>query len=175
MASSGARYVSVKFDVFPADMRDLKTCGSRDAGRLLPLDFGSKGFTIGRRPTSSLHYDDPTISGTHCRVFLRGHDVWVEDCSSNGTFVNNAKIGKGQQAVFPDGAILSLLRTPQHEPAPYAYQLLPEKESKTAPRTPTPEEEEPSVAERTSVDGGHFYSCVRLGVVGSSAQPHVSG
>lgn len=50
--------------------------------------------TLGRKPGNDIVLDNAAVSGQHCVFELRGlADVYVEDLgSTNGTFVNNAKV-----------------------------------------------------------------------------------
>ncbi|MFT3786615.1 MAG: trypsin-like peptidase domain-containing protein [Tepidisphaeraceae bacterium] len=59
-------------------------------------EFELPAVLIGRRDDVQVKFDanrDPLVSGHHARVTLEGNDTFIEDLgSSNGTFVNGAKI-----------------------------------------------------------------------------------
>lgn len=61
----------------------------------------SGGYLIGRHPECDVVIDDPVISNRHCLLFTenKGHDTTavLEDLSSNGTFVNEALVGRNQR------------------------------------------------------------------------------
>ncbi|KAL1896393.1 serine/threonine protein kinase [Sporothrix stenoceras] len=61
----------------------------------------SKGYLIGRHPECDVVIDDPIVSNRHCLIFAenKGHDTIaiIEDLSSNGTFVNEALVGRNQR------------------------------------------------------------------------------
>ncbi|CAK7272731.1 serine/threonine protein kinase [Sporothrix epigloea] len=61
----------------------------------------SKGYLIGRHPECDVVVDDPIISNRHCLIFAehKGHDTVaiLEDLSSNGTFINEALVGRNQR------------------------------------------------------------------------------
>ncbi|CAK7215431.1 serine/threonine protein kinase [Sporothrix eucalyptigena] len=61
----------------------------------------SKGYLIGRHPECDVVIDDPIVSNRHCLIFAehKGHDTVavIEDWSSNGTFVNEALVGRNQR------------------------------------------------------------------------------
>lgn len=61
----------------------------------------SKGYLIGRHPECDVVIDDPIVSNRHCLIFAenKGHDTVavIEDLSSNGTFVNEALVGRNQR------------------------------------------------------------------------------
>jgi len=52
-------------------------------------------MNIGRRPGSDILLDNLAVSGSHASIFTIGEDSFIQDLNStNGTFVNNKKIGK---------------------------------------------------------------------------------
>ena len=64
-------------------------------------------LAIGRsREKCSVVYNDTRISTIHCKITVKmpsstargalNPQVWLEDCSSNGTFVNSQLVGKGR-------------------------------------------------------------------------------
>ncbi|KAK1769592.1 kinase-like domain-containing protein [Phialemonium atrogriseum] len=59
------------------------------------------GYLIGRHPECDIVVDDPIVSNRHCLFFTenKGKDTVaiVEDLSSNGTFVNEAMVGRNQR------------------------------------------------------------------------------
>ncbi len=55
-------------------------------------------------------------SGQHCSVKrAEKHVVFLKDLSTNGTFVNGKKIGKGRQIALAAGQEFMLIRTPQEK------------------------------------------------------------
>lgn len=59
----------------------------------IPLDNPS--LTIGRKPDNDLVIDNPAVSGHHARVVHEGEGFFIEDLgSTNGTFLNDAKVEK---------------------------------------------------------------------------------
>ncbi|CZT42784.1 related to serine/threonine-protein kinase Chk2 [Rhynchosporium secalis] len=75
--------------------------------------IASGGYLIGRHPECDLIIDDPLISNRHCLLFTenKGGDTIavVEDLSSNGTFVNEAVIGRNKRRELKDKEELSVL------------------------------------------------------------------
>ena len=72
---------------------------------VVELSGGPAGgaLTVGRsRDKVDVHCDDPMVSALHCRLTVKQRSesstaqVWVEDLSSNGTFVNAQRVGKGR-------------------------------------------------------------------------------
>ncbi|KAI1311447.1 SMAD/FHA protein kinase [Xylaria venustula] len=61
----------------------------------------SGGYLIGRHPECDVVIDDPIVSNRHCLIFTenKGDDTIaiMEDLSSNGTFVNEAIVGRNQR------------------------------------------------------------------------------
>jgi len=63
-------------------------------GREFPLGFGT--LSVGRSTDNDLVFDDPSLSRKHARIHRDGGRLEVEDLgSSNGTFVNGRRVGKG--------------------------------------------------------------------------------
>ncbi|HZC67883.1 MAG TPA: FHA domain-containing protein [Nitrospirales bacterium] len=59
----------------------------------IPLD--KPRLTIGRKPDNDLVIDNPAVSGHHALIFSQEGAFFIEDLgSTNGTFVNDAKIQK---------------------------------------------------------------------------------
>jgi hypothetical protein len=57
----------------------------------IPLD--KPQFTIGRKPDNDLVIDNPAVSGHHALIFSEDGAFFIKDLgSTNGTFVNDAKI-----------------------------------------------------------------------------------
>ncbi|KAI1264136.1 kinase-like domain-containing protein [Xylariaceae sp. FL1019] len=61
----------------------------------------SGGYLIGRHPECDVVIDDPVVSNRHCLIFSENkgadHIAIIEDLSSNGTFVNEAIVGRNQR------------------------------------------------------------------------------
>ncbi|KAL2756346.1 hypothetical protein ACRALDRAFT_1042580 [Sodiomyces alcalophilus JCM 7366] len=81
--------------------------GTEDRKGKSPLQKGevngnlSGGYLIGRHPECDIVVDDPSVSNRHCLIFTenKGGDTVaiVEDLSSNGTFVNEAILGRNRR------------------------------------------------------------------------------
>ncbi|KAJ6106732.1 hypothetical protein N7512_010249 [Penicillium capsulatum] len=71
------------------------------------------GYLVGRHPECDLKIDIPTISNRHFLLFAekRKGDVvaMLEDLSSNGTFVNDAIVGRNKHRELEDGDEVSIL------------------------------------------------------------------
>jgi hypothetical protein len=53
--------------------------------------------TVGRHPESNIFLDDITVSRHHCRFMCEEGALLIEDSgSTNGTYVNGARIDKGR-------------------------------------------------------------------------------
>lgn len=64
---------------------------------------------IGRNSDCTISFpQDQHISGKHCRIHKEDGVIFVEDFSSNGTFINGQKVGKGQKNTIRDGDELTL-------------------------------------------------------------------
>ncbi|KAI8962690.1 checkpoint kinase 2-like protein [Daldinia sp. FL1419] len=82
-----------------ADASALKQEESFEKSKVKGVPSG--GYLIGRHPECDIIVDDPIVSNRHCLVFTenKGDDTVaiLEDMSSNGTFVNEAIVGRNQR------------------------------------------------------------------------------
>lgn len=73
----------------------------------------SGGYLVGRHPECDLVVEIPTISNRHCLLFSEhknGEIIAVlEDLSSNGTFVNEALVGRNNRRELGDGDEITVL------------------------------------------------------------------
>lgn len=78
-----------------------------------PTAFPAGGYLIGRHPECDMIIDIPTVSNRHCLIFnetRNGDTVAVlEDLSSNGTFVNEALVGRNKRRELEDGDEITIL------------------------------------------------------------------
>ncbi|KAJ7267704.1 kinase-like domain-containing protein [Mycena haematopus] len=85
----------------------LTPCLSQSIPRvLLPRD--SLEITVGRHSDNLVTFPGFKISNRHATIRWNGLEnvdsiITIEDTSSNGTFINGEKIGKGQQRLLKDG------------------------------------------------------------------------
>mmetsp|Transcript_4763 Transcript_4763/g.8437 ORF Transcript_4763/g.8437 Transcript_4763/m.8437 type:complete len:525 (-) Transcript_4763:18-1592(-) len=84
-----------------------------------PAQLPAEGeATVGRRPTNHVVCRDLAVSGQHCILHCqRLEPPVVEDCSTNGSFVNDVKLLKGQRRQLAAGDVLSLSTVPPAEEA----------------------------------------------------------
>jgi serine/threonine-protein kinase CHEK2 len=77
------------------------------------VGFPAGGYIIGRHPECDVIVDIPTISNRHCLIFSEhkhGETIAViEDLSSNGTFVNEAIVGRNKRRELEDGDEITIL------------------------------------------------------------------
>eukprot|EP00931_Biecheleriopsis_adriatica_P042218 TRINITY_DN2406_c0_g2_i1.p1 TRINITY_DN2406_c0_g2~~TRINITY_DN2406_c0_g2_i1.p1 ORF type:complete len:641 (-),score=181.39 TRINITY_DN2406_c0_g2_i1:46-1968(-) len=90
--------------------------------RLVPLHSSSEPpfplpqeggvIAIGRRPINTIVCKDISVSGKHCEIHCPGKSALphVVDCSSNGTYVNDERVAKGEQKALHVGDVVSLTK-----------------------------------------------------------------
>ena len=75
--------------------------------------FPAGGYLIGRHPECDLVLDIPTVSNRHCLFFTESRNgdaiAILEDLSSNGTFVNEALLGRNKRRELEDGDEITIL------------------------------------------------------------------
>lgn len=71
------------------------------------------GYLIGRHPECDRVIDNLTVSNRHCLLFNENKDgdaiAMLEDLSGNGTYVNNAYVGRNKRREMQDGDEVSIL------------------------------------------------------------------
>jgi serine/threonine-protein kinase CHEK2 len=77
------------------------------------VGFPAGGYLIGRHPECDMIVDIPTISNRHCLLFNESRNgdtiAVIEDLSSNGTFVNEALLGRNKRRELEDGDEITIL------------------------------------------------------------------
>ena len=75
--------------------------------------FPSGGYIIGRHPECDRVIANPCVSNRHCLIFKENKDgrpiAVVEDLSGNGTFINEAFVGRNKRRELKDGDELAIL------------------------------------------------------------------
>ncbi len=70
----------------------------------IQLQAGSN--SLGRGPANDFKLDDPSVSGTHCRIVMENGNAVITDLgSTNGTYVNRARV---KEAVLQPGQTIHL-------------------------------------------------------------------
>lgn len=91
-------------------------------------------YTIGRNSTNDIQISDNRLSGTHCKIFKDNDDnCWLEDTSSNGTFLDNHILGKGNKRMLTSGDKIYLLhqsKVKQNETIGYIFSLIMQEDGK---------------------------------------------
>lgn len=71
------------------------------------------GYLIGRHPECDRIVESPTVSNRHCLIFTEnrngGTAAILEDLSGNGTYVNDAIIGRNKRRELEDGDEISVV------------------------------------------------------------------
>eukprot|EP01002_Notosolenus_urceolatus_P010817 NODE_382_length_2135_cov_14.927133_g306_i0.p1 GENE.NODE_382_length_2135_cov_14.927133_g306_i0~~NODE_382_length_2135_cov_14.927133_g306_i0.p1 ORF type:complete len:657 (+),score=112.30 NODE_382_length_2135_cov_14.927133_g306_i0:120-2090(+) len=75
---------------------------------------------LGRAQGCTLRFSDPKISARHCKLYSWSDQVLCEDTSTNGTFINGKKIGKGCRQVVKHGDEIALVQASTVPGAPPA-------------------------------------------------------
>jgi len=93
---------------------------AREVARLVPLHAAAAPFyqlpeeaeaTIGRRTNCTVVLSDGAVSGLHCILRSLGTEPLtfeVEDRSTNGVFINEVRVAKGDCTKFAHGDVLAL-------------------------------------------------------------------
>jgi len=88
------------------------------------VDLTTDKTTIGRKDTNDVRINNNKLSAQHCCIHREAAGVFVEDLSSNGTFVNDTKMSKGARLPLIDGDKLWLLHPSKvKDPVGYDYKL----------------------------------------------------
>jgi E3 ubiquitin-protein ligase CHFR len=102
------------------DGDDKKTNSGTPWGKLTSINhlkmdnaaLTEDSYTIGRNTSCKICIPDKRLSGQHCMVTKKPDDtVVIEDCSTNGTWLNEDKIGKGVSKELKNGDTIYLLHS----------------------------------------------------------------
>jgi pSer/pThr/pTyr-binding forkhead associated (FHA) protein len=86
----------------------------------LACEITGNAVSVGRRNDNQIQIKEPTVSGHHARIFLEGGKYQIEDLdSTNGTFVNGARITKAELK-DSDKLRIGLVNAIYQAPAPMA-------------------------------------------------------
>lgn len=122
----------------------LVCTGHKEAEPNREIELTTEEFVVGRKESCQLIYSkDNTISAVHCKISIsrscgRGGEedyeegssssilptltAWVQDCSVNGTFLNNDKLMKGEKVQLNQNDEIGLLKPCRGSTAPpYAF------------------------------------------------------
>ena len=80
-----------------------------DSSKFSSYECVKHEISIGRAPGNIVLIDDKRLSGNHCRLLLIDNKAYIEDLSTNGTYVFNKKIGKGLRHQVESGDIVYVL------------------------------------------------------------------
>ena len=78
----------------PAPIVYGRLLSEADSSVQLIIDDSASEFTIGRG-NCSLRIDNARISSNHARITIVNNTVQIEDLSTNGVWLNGAKLGRG--------------------------------------------------------------------------------
>ena len=107
-------------DFFADPWGSLHATGTKDDGRVVQLT-GTE-FTVGRKEACDLQYTgDKLISSVHAKLFVRSNVVWLEDCSSNGTYHNGTRVDKGSRVPLEPEDRIGLRPAQGGEPAAISF------------------------------------------------------
>jgi serine/threonine-protein kinase Chk2 len=103
---------------------------SLDVKKSPNIDMDREEVWFGRHSSCSQIFGEPGISAKHCRIYRErigsetyNHLVWIEDTSTNGTFLNNDVIGKGKKKLLESGSTVHLLKaTKTTDPIGFIFQ-----------------------------------------------------
>ena len=89
---------------------------SKDYAKLISLNpkfedivLREKRTTLGRDAKASVTIRDRRISSRHCEILIGEDTCVLKDTSTNGTFLNRKKIGKGKVVTFHHGDEIALV------------------------------------------------------------------
>ena len=104
----------------------LLAIGAREADAYRRVSLLTPEVTIGRREGCPERLTDNTVSSVHCRITLthapapesdespdedaQPLEVWLEDASANGTYVNAEKVGKGNRVRLSQNDEIGLIK-----------------------------------------------------------------
>mmetsp|Transcript_162405 Transcript_162405/g.311786 ORF Transcript_162405/g.311786 Transcript_162405/m.311786 type:complete len:591 (+) Transcript_162405:19-1791(+) len=86
-------------------------------------DLDLEEHTLGRSEGCHIVVKDERISCIHCRLFVDNGKAFLEDFSSNGTFVNERVVGKCVRRQLHDGDCIAFVLVVEPKPFSIAFRL----------------------------------------------------
>ncbi|KAJ6244539.1 ovarian-specific serine/threonine-protein kinase lok-related [Anaeramoeba flamelloides] len=79
------------------------------------LSFSKDVVTFGRGYETDHQFKDPRISKVHCKVKrnVKTNEFIVQDCSTNGTYINDQRIGRNKSLLINSGDSISFYAPPK--------------------------------------------------------------
>ncbi len=86
----------------------LTVLSGTETGRVVILEVGEP-LSLGRADTCRIRFDDASVSGQHGKVIgIAGGFHYIDDNSTNGSFVNGTRLAAGKTIQLNDGDRLQL-------------------------------------------------------------------
>ncbi|KAM9958326.1 hypothetical protein ACTFIW_001188 [Dictyostelium discoideum] len=92
------------------------------------IEIRQDSIILGRsKGVCNYTFSSPTVSGKHCKIYrdptVKSRNVaFVDDTSTNGTFINNEVIGKGSKILIENGCEISVIPKKGSEKISFIYQ-----------------------------------------------------
>ncbi|MDM0050609.1 type VI secretion system-associated FHA domain protein TagH [Variovorax sp. J22R115] len=101
---------NTSLELLPGIVLVVSEIRSASAARMITVQFGPAGGTIGRAPTNTLVLDDPnrTVSRVHAQVHCRDGNFFIIDRGSNPLRHNGQALGSGQEVALAPGDRLGI-------------------------------------------------------------------
>ncbi|XRM40309.1 serine/threonine protein kinase [Aspergillus tubingensis] len=97
----------------PSTTNSKKGSAKTSAGSVSKQKNSPSGYLIGRHPECDLVINIPTVSNRHALVFSENRKgdavAFLQDLSTNGTFVNDAMVGQNKHRELEDGDEVTIL------------------------------------------------------------------
>ena len=102
----------------PDSQEEQSKSSSPSFAELIPLNpksyskahyLSSEEISLGRGKDSSILIDDKRLSSVHCKFLKIKNELFLLDCSRNGTFLNDVKLGSDQKSQLFQGDRVHLL------------------------------------------------------------------
>ena len=81
---------------------------------MLLIFFIANEITIGRADNNNIRINDPFVSNFHCKITREKRDVGfittVYDNSTNGTYIDDKRIGKKNTKLLLNNSVLTIMR-----------------------------------------------------------------
>jgi len=78
-------------------------------GKVPNKNLTANEYTFGRSANNSIVINDKRLSGTHTKITKEGNKAYVYDLSTNGTYLEDNKLGKNAKSELSSGAKFYLL------------------------------------------------------------------
>ncbi|EGG23418.1 putative protein serine/threonine kinase [Cavenderia fasciculata] len=92
--------------------------------KLQSVSLKDESLVLGRLKSCNVQIAELVVSAKHCRLFRNNDSIFIQDLSTNGTYLNGKPIGRGNLELIKNGDRISLAGASQENQLSYIFKDL---------------------------------------------------